>query len=97
MAMDSAEYLLDMILMKQMAGITNFQATQAMPEPSDLGRDSTDSSATNLALEEPEAMQSEATEKEVASAAGIPAAAAGASAPPGGGKTSCMSRTSSSK
>ena len=63
MTMDSAEFVLDMILMKQMAGITNFQTIQtiqAMPEHSDLDGDSTDSSVTNLALEEPEAMQSEA-------------------------------------
>ena len=85
--MGSAELALGMILMKQMAGITNFQTIQmiqAMPEHSDLDGDSTDSSVTNLALEEPEAMQSEAIEKEVASIAGIPAAAAGISAPPGG-------------
>ena len=89
MTMDSAEYLLDMILMKQMAGITKyFQTIQAMPEPSGLGGgDSTDSSVTNLVLEEPEAMQSEAIEKEVISIAGIPAAAAGISAPPGGEST----------
>ena len=87
MAMGSAELALGMILMKQMAGITNFQTIQtiqAMPEHSDLDGDSTDSSATNLALEEPGAMQSEAIEKEVASIAGIPAAAAGISVPPGG-------------
>ena len=78
--MGSAEFALDMILMKQMAGITNFQtiqAIQAMPEHSDLDGDSTGSSVTNLALEEPEAMQSEAIEKEVISIADIPAAAAG--------------------
>ena len=87
MTMGSAEFVLGMILMKQMAGITNFQTIQtiqAMPEHSDLDGDSTDSSVTNLALEEPEAMQSEAVEKEVTSIAGIPAAAAGISAPPGG-------------
>ena len=87
MMMGSAEFVLDMILMKQMAGITNFQTIQtiqAMPEHSDLDGDSTDSSVTNLALEEPEAMQSEAIEKEVISIADIPAAAAGISVPPGG-------------
>ena len=87
MTMGSAEFVLDMILMKQMAGITNFQTIQtiqAMPEHSDLDGDSTDSSVTNLALEEPEAMQSEAIEKEVISIADIPAAAAGISVPPGG-------------
>ena len=87
MTMGSAEFALDMILMKQMAGITNFQTIQtiqAMPEHSDLDGDSTDSSVTNLALEEPEAMQSEAIEKEVISIAGIPAAAAGITVPPGG-------------
>ena len=74
--MGSAEFVLDMILMKQMAGITNFQTIQmiqAMPEHSGLDGDSTDSSVTNLALEEPEAMQSEAIEKEVISIADIPA------------------------
>ena len=87
MAMGSAEFALGMMLMKQMAGITNFQTIQtiqAMPEHSDLDGDSTDSSVTNLALEEPEAMQSEAIEKEVISIAGILAAAGGISAPPGG-------------
>lgn len=66
MAMGSAELALGMILMKQMAGITNFQTIQtiqAMPEHSDLDGDSTDSSVTNLALEEPGAMQSEAIER----------------------------------
>ena len=56
MAVGSAELVLGMILMKQMAGITSFQAIQAiqaMPEHSDLDGDSSDSSATNLALEEP--------------------------------------------
>ena len=84
MAMGSAELALGMILMKQMAGITNFQATQAaqaMPEHSGLGGGSAGSSAASLALEEPEAMQSEAAGKEVAPAAG---AAGGAPAPPGG-------------
>ena len=57
MAMGSAEFVLDMILMKQMAGITNFQA---MSEPSGLDGDSTGSSATSLALEEPGAAQGEA-------------------------------------
>ena len=57
---------------------------QAMPEHSDLDGDSADSSVTNLALEEPEAMQSEAIEKEVISIADIPAAAAGITVPPGG-------------
>ena len=72
MAVGSAEHALGMMLMKQMAGITNFQTIQmiqAMPEHSDLDGDSTDSSVTNLALEEPEVMQSEAAGKEVASIA----------------------------
>ena len=87
MAMGSAEFVLDMILMKQMAGITNFQAIQtiqAMPEHSGLDGDSAGSSATSLALGEPGAAQSGAAGKEAASIASTPAAAAGISAPPGG-------------